>query len=385
MQRNRIIPILTASLAALAATASVASAASVTGTDSGERLVGTKAADSISALGGNDRVFALNGADVVSAGEGNDLVVGGRGDDAVSGDAGNDLLFANAGVDVLNGGDGDDRLWAVARVDVVAGADGAVDKVGDTLNGGAGNDRLNARDGEADAISCGEGTDVANLDNADVPWLAGDLYIEAGLRPLPPFKTVDTLKVLRRQFKSGAPFKSLDAFCQIAGIPAKTDKYDREAMERALLDMQQPPGDQLTLDAALKIVKGVGKPKRGGVNWQTVADDLDITPEEAAIVSTRSSPIPPARRFDQLPAAATIPPQEITGRRRDAVKGIVERLGFVPPTSQLRELLLAEGHEPAAATNDDEGGMSTALAGRARIDRAEPADGCLRNRCSSTH
>ncbi len=48
------------------------------------------------------------------------------------------------------------------------------------------------------------------IDNADVPWLKGDLHIEAGLPPLPPFKTVDTLKVLRREFKSGAPFKSLD-------------------------------------------------------------------------------------------------------------------------------------------------------------------------------
>lgn len=52
--------------------------------------------------------------------------------------------------------------------------------------------------------------------------------------PLPPFKTVDTLKVLRREFKSGAPFKGLDAFCQLVGIPAKTDRYDREAMERAV-------------------------------------------------------------------------------------------------------------------------------------------------------
>ncbi len=73
-----------------------------------------------------------------------------------------------------------------------------------------------------------------NLDQADVPWLAGDLYIEGGLPPLPPFKTVDTLKVLRRQFKSGAPFKSLDAFCRIVGIGGKTDRYDREAMERAV-------------------------------------------------------------------------------------------------------------------------------------------------------
>jgi hypothetical protein len=73
-----------------------------------------------------------------------------------------------------------------------------------------------------------------NIDNADIPWLKGDLHIEAGLPPLPPFKTVDTLKVLRREFKSGAPFKGLDAFCQIAGIPSKTDKYDRMAMERAV-------------------------------------------------------------------------------------------------------------------------------------------------------
>lgn len=73
-----------------------------------------------------------------------------------------------------------------------------------------------------------------NIDNADIPWLKGDLHIEAGLPPLPPFKTVDTLKVLRREFKSGAPFKALDAFCQIVGIPAKTDKYDRAAMERAI-------------------------------------------------------------------------------------------------------------------------------------------------------
>ena len=74
------------------------------------------------------------------------------------------------------------------------------------------------------------------LDNADVPWLKGDFYLprighshRPNLKPLPPFKTIDTLKVLRQQFKSGAPFKSLDAFCQIVGIPSKTDTYDRDA------------------------------------------------------------------------------------------------------------------------------------------------------------
>lgn len=80
-----------------------------------------------------------------------------------------------------------------------------------------------------------------NVDNADVPWLKGDFHLprightyQPSLPPLPPFKTVDTLKVLRKELKSGAPFKGLDAFCQIVGIPSKTDRYDREAMERAV-------------------------------------------------------------------------------------------------------------------------------------------------------
>jgi hypothetical protein len=80
-----------------------------------------------------------------------------------------------------------------------------------------------------------------NVDNADVPWLKGDFYLprighshRPKLPVLPEPKTVDTLKVLRRQFKSGAPFKGLDAFCQVVGIPSKTDRYDRDAMERAV-------------------------------------------------------------------------------------------------------------------------------------------------------
>jgi len=80
-----------------------------------------------------------------------------------------------------------------------------------------------------------------NIDGADIPWLKGDLFVprighplRPRFRPLPPFKTVDTLKVLRREFKTGVPFKSLAAFCQIVGLPGKTDHYDREAMERAV-------------------------------------------------------------------------------------------------------------------------------------------------------
>lgn len=85
-----------------------------------------------------------------------------------------------------------------------------------------------------------------NIDNADLPWLAGDLHIEGGLPPLPPMKSIDTLKVLRKVFKSGAPFKSLDAICQILGIPSKVDRYDREAMERAVSEKSVEDRERLT-------------------------------------------------------------------------------------------------------------------------------------------
>ena len=88
-----------------------------------------------------------------------------------------------------------------------------------------------------------------NIDNADVPWLKGDLHIEAGLPPLPPFKTVDTLKVLRREFKSGAPFKSLDAFCQIVGLQAE----ERAVHDRIVLAQRADQLRQLR-DLRLQLV-----------------------------------------------------------------------------------------------------------------------------------
>jgi DNA polymerase III epsilon subunit-like protein len=84
------------------------------------------------------------------------------------------------------------------------------------------------------------------ITGADLPWLAGDLHVEGGLPPLPPFKTVDTLKVLRKAFGPGAPFKSLDAFCKVVGIPAKTDAYDRAAMERAVTEKSIEDRERLT-------------------------------------------------------------------------------------------------------------------------------------------
>src|SRR6185503_15124158 len=106
--------------------------------------------------------------DVVSGAAGRDHMAGGRGDDNQSGGSGNDRILANAGADTSDGGPGNDSLWALARVDVTPGPNGEVDQTGDTLIGGAGNDRFHTRDGEVDRITCGDGNDVALLDNVDV-------------------------------------------------------------------------------------------------------------------------------------------------------------------------------------------------------------------------
>jgi hypothetical protein len=159
---------------------------------------------------------------------------------------------------------------------------------------------------------------------------------------------LDQLRTMRGGWKVGHRSKAVFFIALALKAKGMTGRPARMAMERTLLDMQQPTGDRIDIGDALKVLKTSGKPKRGGVNWQTVADDLDISPEEASVLSTRSSVIPPARRFDQLPAVALVPLKEQTRRRRDAVAAIVSRLGFVPPTTQLRELLVADGLDPAA-------------------------------------
>lgn len=81
-----------------------------------------------------------------------------------------------------------------------------------------------------------------NILKADLPWLLGDFRFPRigyngpfeALPDLPPFKTVDTLAHLRARYKTGMPFKGLDAALQIMGHPGKTDRYDADAMERAV-------------------------------------------------------------------------------------------------------------------------------------------------------
>lgn len=74
-------------------------ARSVEGTDSADRLSGSRKADLI---------VAGDGDDVVSGGRGHDYVIGGDGDDILRGNNGRDTLEGGSGDDVLHGGGGKD-------------------------------------------------------------------------------------------------------------------------------------------------------------------------------------------------------------------------------------------------------------------------------------
>lgn len=79
--------------------------------------------------------------------------VGAAIDDVVGG-SGNDTLTGADGFNILDGRDGNDTIDAGAGNDV--------------LLGGAGDDTLRARDGFADRVECGPGTDTAVVDTLDV-------------------------------------------------------------------------------------------------------------------------------------------------------------------------------------------------------------------------
>jgi Ca2+-binding RTX toxin-like protein len=172
---------------------------------------------------GRDLLRGGNGEDVLHGGDNADTMVGGANADQVFGDAGNDLFDLEDGGDVVSGGTGWDAMyisggWPTpvpfslndvaddglapffdlrSDVEEISGeifndddADLAMVLTGsagpnalrgglgnDVIDGGAGSDvltgndgddEIRARDGEVDRVSCGEGTDSATVDFADV-------------------------------------------------------------------------------------------------------------------------------------------------------------------------------------------------------------------------
>ncbi len=150
-----------------------------------------------------DDVLTGDGNDnVLKGGGGNDVLQGGAGDDTLNGGTGSDTAdysdsAGGVGVD-LSGqsavGDGSDTLSSIESVngsnqsDTISGDSHAntihglggndtIDGGGgpDNIDAGLGNDTVFAKDGVADTIACGAGSDTATVDSIDV--VAGDCEV----------------------------------------------------------------------------------------------------------------------------------------------------------------------------------------------------------------
>lgn len=182
----------------------------LTGTPGVDQLDGGAGDDAMWGLGGNDVVYGRagddlantgGGFDTIDVGTGNDMVLAGLQSDDVTcgsgrdrisyadhftsgvvaslagggmvgeadvvtgcedlvGTGGNDTLSGNELANVILGGGGNDSVSGLAGDDRIEGGPGK-----DTLDGGSGDDRIEAKDGYADVVRGGTGTDTARLDS----------------------------------------------------------------------------------------------------------------------------------------------------------------------------------------------------------------------------
>lgn len=137
--------------------------------------------------------------------------------------------------------------------------------------------------------------------------------------------------------------------------PADVRQAQR-VLAQHLVGMAQPSGDAFTINDAMRIYRSMKPPRHGGPNHQTIADALDVSVEEAAILSAdRKKPFPPASRHQlvAIPAPAPLSRAERTERRRDSVRRIVDAItakGIIPTGAEVQAQLQAEGLPTALAT-----------------------------------
>ena len=84
-------------------TSIVAGDGDLSGSNSGDLIVGGPSAQSISGAGGNDCILGGAGDDNIDGGNGNDSLYGGDGDDSLDGGKRTDLCFGESGTDSFAG------------------------------------------------------------------------------------------------------------------------------------------------------------------------------------------------------------------------------------------------------------------------------------------
>jgi hypothetical protein len=141
----------------------------------------------------------------------------------------------------------------------------------------------------------------------------------------------------------------------LRALNADTRQVQR-VMAEHLEGMAQPHGDKVTITDAMRAFRATKSPKGGGPNHQTIADALDVSPEESALLSANPKwPFPAASRYQlvRLPAPQPLGRADRTSRRRDAVRRILDATtatGLVPTGVEVQAHLKAEGVEAALAT-----------------------------------
>jgi hypothetical protein len=128
-----------------------------------------------------------------------------------------------------------------------------------------------------------------------------------------------------------------------------------EELENLWATFDQPDDDRYTLDDVRATLNGVlaeaasNQRRRGRgrpIRMQTIADRLEVTPEEAAICG-----YPPARQFSRLPNLEPRTRAELAQRRQDALRAILAaRGGAMPTLRDLVDMLLDQGLPTCAET-----------------------------------
>jgi Ca2+-binding RTX toxin-like protein len=191
----------------------------------GSRLVGSPAAD---------RLRSYDDRDAIEAGAGDDWIEAGYGDDTIDPGPGRDQVNAEAGSGSCN--------FLVCRV-------------------GTGNDTINARDGEADSIQCGVGTDVARVDAVDTVTDCETVEVGGGSQGDDGPGTNDdggscTVPKVKRGTKSAKAVKAVKA----AGCKAKVVKARSRTVKKGrVIKLSPKAGRKLARGAKVKVYVSRGR------------------------------------------------------------------------------------------------------------------------------